>query len=227
MRQIWIDLFAEHFSESPVTALSVRAVNMLRSYCKEWNNRNVKQEWVSDFLPWMFANWPAVRTLVVHWMTDFPDQPEPMLLANAKLRPHLEGAYNEQQRLASLRALTPREREIRELIRSKGMDRATAEKMAKTRDEAASLLKHAKDQLANAKIAEERAMNIRTVAANPKPKPRPLAMSAEDCAAFEEAYEERTKEGIRRRVAAAVAKTPAAKTVAAPEPIPEKFPDWD
>lgn len=228
MRRLWTDLHVANFPGVPVSAFSTKAIAMLRGYAKEWNLRHPGEEFTS-YLTWLFENWHAVRVMIVGWMPTFPDYPEPMLVANAKMRPHIEEGWSARARLESLRKLSPREREIRELIRQKGMDRETAERLIKTKEIGEAEMRRAQELLAGAQaegrmVAKQREAFFMGIA-NLR-KPVPLKPTTEE---EEEALEKAHLHSLTRsacRAALSGADAPQRQTVEQ-ETTLEQLPAWD
>lgn len=142
LRKTWEDLHVEIFPNDPCAPLSKRALHMMRSYCREWNQRNPSGEFM-DFFQWLFENWSIVRVTSLSWMRDAPEIPQPMFIANSKLRPHLEESWAKRKKIEDLRKLSPRERQV-ELLKSRGVEGEVAERMATERQENEETLKKIK-----------------------------------------------------------------------------------
>lgn len=140
MQKIWMDLHSEHFPDESCAAFSKRGLHMIRSYCKEWNVRNTKHEFISDFLPFLFERWSLIRATSLSWMSDSPECPQVMFVANAKLRSHMESGWAERESLAHLSKLSPYDREVAVLMK-KGMDKEKAQQMAKELKQGGDMLK--------------------------------------------------------------------------------------
>lgn len=142
-RKIWEDTHNEHFEGQMCHSLSKRSINALRAYCREWGGRNSKDEFVYDFLPWVFRNWRTLMKTQFSWMSDSPEIPAPFFLSNAKLRSHFESAWQDRKEIDRMASLSPKEREV-EWLKKKGVSPEAAEKISSEIDKNSEILEKIK-----------------------------------------------------------------------------------
>jgi hypothetical protein len=153
VRRIWEDLHIENHKGKPCAPLSKRALHMIRSYCKEWNRRNPDHEFLTDYLPWLFRNWSLIRKTSIGWMTDSPEVPQPMFVANAKMRPHFEEGWGKRIWFDKLRQMSPYDREVAVLM-DRGMEKEAAERMATEKREGTDTLRKIKKEQAKLDVMQ-------------------------------------------------------------------------
>lgn len=121
MMTLWHKLHRETFHATPLPALTKAMLHALRGYAKEWNVRNPEHEFVTDFLPWVFENWGAIRNLQLGWMDNCPDTPSPLMVCSGKLREYIEAGWRERSKVDAFRQMSVDEREFYILTKVKGM----------------------------------------------------------------------------------------------------------
>jgi len=235
MRKLWVDLHNKHSPQIPPSALPDKSIHMLRSYCREWNGRNVGKEWV-DFLEWVFENWSGICRTSLRWMTSKPDAPMPAMVASSKLRVHLENGWQHREKIAAIYALPPREREIRFLMLERGITKEHAESMVRTRAQATDAmavvvaerenLEIEKARLEGERMADARARLARDKADVMKSKVKRRLDAMSDNEEDELIVLIHTSLGKRRRESGGLtARKPTRTDVA--EEAPLSFPAWD
>jgi hypothetical protein len=237
MRRIWTDCHVANLPDLPVAPLPDKSVHMLRSYAKEFNARNPKEEWV-DFLAWLFKNWTAITRTTLAWMTNTSkDAPHPAGVASAKLRPFFERAWAERKLLDAIFALPPREREIRYTMLNRGVSREVAEKMAKTQKESEGAMDAVKAERENLEIAKKRfeveqQADARQRRNRAKPASPLVITDGDDDTAFEDALSRSRAKRWGVDAGNPAAGAPARRGTAKNDDsrnfmIPETFPAWE